>query len=200
MLAAFGDNLFNPLSFILCIAGVVFLHLSSNLFNDYFDVKHGTDGINYEYFNADLNSTMLEGAQLSGGSRAIELGLITLNGTKRLTNIMLLLTVFCTLMLLINSYIAAQSFNNLIMALLIGFIGWFLGYFYTAKPIRLSARGLGELAIFLTFGPLLTLGAYYTISSSTIELFSQGFYNAIYIGIPFGFLTTNIYLLINLKF
>ena len=47
MLAAFGDNLFNPLSFILCIAGVVFLHLSSNLFNDYFDVKHGTDGINY---------------------------------------------------------------------------------------------------------------------------------------------------------
>ena len=63
MLAAFGDNLFNPLSFILCIAGVVFLHLSSNLFNDYFDVKHGTDGINYEYFNAGLNSTMLEGAQ-----------------------------------------------------------------------------------------------------------------------------------------
>ena len=193
MLAAFGDNLFNPLSFILCLAGVVFLHLSSNLFNDYFDVKHGTDGINYEYFNAGLNSTMLEGAQLSGGSRAIELGLITLNGTKRLANIMLFLTVFCTLMLLINSYIVTQSFENLIMALLIGFIGWFLGYFYTAKPIRLSARrGLGELAIFLTFGPLLTLGAYYAISSSTIELFSQGFYNAIYIGIPFGFLTTNI--------
>ncbi|GIS28161.1 MAG: hypothetical protein CM15mP129_03580 [Chloroflexota bacterium] len=68
---------------------------------------------------------MLEGAQLSGGSRAIELGLITLNGTKRLANIMLLLTVFCTLMLLINSYIVTQSFNNLIMALLIGFIGWF---------------------------------------------------------------------------
>ena len=84
MLAAFGDNLFNPLSLILCLAGVVFLHLSSNLFNDYFDVKHGTDAINYEYFNAGLNSTMLEGAQLSGGSRAIELGLITFKGTKRL--------------------------------------------------------------------------------------------------------------------
>ena len=37
---------------------------------------------------------MLEGAQLSGGSRAIELGLITLNGTKRLANIMLFVTVF----------------------------------------------------------------------------------------------------------
>ena len=193
MLAAFGDNLFNPLSLILCLAGVVFLHLSSNLFNDYFDVKHGTDAINYEYFNAGLNSTMLEGAQLSGGSRAIELGLITFKGTKRLAYTMLFLTIFCTAMLLINSYIVTQSFENLIMALLIGFIGWFLGYFYTAKPIRLSARrGLGELAIFLTFGPLLTLGAYYAISSSTIELFSQDFYNAIYIGIPFGFLTTNI--------
>ena len=58
--------------------------------------------------------------------------------------------------------------------------------------MSLFSRGLGELAIFLTFGPLLTLGAYYAISSSTVELFSQGFYNAIYIGIPFGFLTTNI--------
>ena len=96
------------------------------------------------------------------------------------------------------------------MALLIGFIygKWFLEediccLFYTAKPIRLylvrhvgqkKARGLGELAIFLTFGPLLTLGAYYAISSSTIELFSQGFYNAIQwlVFLNLVFLTTNI--------
>ena len=77
--------------------------------------------------------------------------------------------------------------------LLIGIIGGLLGYFYTARPIRLVARrGLGELAIFLTFGPLLTLGALFAISSNTVELFSPEFYKAIYIGIPFGFLTTNI--------
>ena len=45
-----GDNLFNPLSLILCSLGIVFLHVASNLFNDYYDVKDGTDGANTEYF------------------------------------------------------------------------------------------------------------------------------------------------------
>ena len=61
-------------------------------------------------------------------------------------------------------------------ALIIGVIGGLLGYFYTARPVRLvSRRGLGEIAVFLAFGPLLTLGAYFAISSSTIELFSKEF-------------------------
>ena len=38
----------------------------------------------------------------------------------------------------------------------------------------------------------MTLGALFAISSNTVELFSTEFYNAIYLGIPFGFLTTNI--------
>ena len=32
----------------------------------------------------------------------------------------------------------------------------------------------------------------FAISTTTVELYSQEFFNAIYIGIPFGFLTTNI--------
>ena len=75
--AGSGDSLFSITSLILCSLGIVFLHVSSNLFNDYYDVKDGTDGANTEYFNAGLNSTVLEGAQLSGGSRSIELGLIS---------------------------------------------------------------------------------------------------------------------------
>ncbi|MEC7549175.1 MAG: UbiA family prenyltransferase [Bacteroidota bacterium] len=193
MLSSFGDNLFNPISLFLCVAGVVFLHVSSNLFNDYFDVKHGTDDANYEYFNAGLNSVVLEGAQLSGGSRAIELGLITFEGTKSLAYKMLVVAIITTLVLFVNSYYVTESSQNVMMASIVGFLGWFLGYFYTAKPIRFSARrGLGEVAIFLAFGPLLTLGSYFAIASQTVELFSEDFYNAIYIGIPFGFLTTNI--------
>ena len=77
--------------------------------------------------------------------------------------------------------------------MIIGCIGGLLGYFYTARPVRLVARrGLGEIAIFLAFGPVLTLGALFAISTTTIELYSEEFFNAIYIGIPFGFLTTNI--------
>jgi len=51
---------------------------------------------------------------------------------------------------------------------------------------------LGELAIFLAFGPLLTLGTGYAISSETINLFSTDFYMLLSLGVPFGLLTTNI--------
>ena len=192
-LAGSGDGLFNILSLVLCAAGIVFLHVSSNLFNDYYDVKDGTDGANNEYFNAGLNSTVLEGAQLSGGSRAIELGLITLEGTLSLARKMLIYTAICTAGLLYNSYSVTGDVSNAKHALIIGLIGGLLGYFYTARPVRLVSRnGLGEIAIFLAFGPVLTLGALFAISSSTVELYSQEFFNAIYLGIPFGFLTTNI--------
>ena len=192
-LAGSGNGLFSPLLLLLCILGIVFLHLSSNLYNDYFDVKHGTDEANTEYFNAGLNSKLLEGAQLSGGSRAIELGLITLKGTKSLARNMLIGAILTASGLMYLSYSITESMSNAQNAAIIGVIGLFLGYFYTAKPIRLvSRRGLGEVAIFLAFGPLLTLGSLFAISTSTIELFSVDFYNAIYLGIPLGLLTTNI--------
>ena len=191
--AGVGDGLFSVLNLILTIFGIITLQLFSNLYNDYFDVKHGTDGLNNEYFNAGMNSKILEGAQISGGSRAIELGLISLKGTKKLANIMLLFTLFSLPILIYNSYIITNSFSNTISAIVIAFIGVFLGYFYTAKPLRLSARkGLGELTIFLTFGPLLTLGTAFAISSTTIDLFSTEFINFILLGIPQGLLTTNI--------
>ncbi|MAI83130.1 MAG: hypothetical protein CMD10_02830, partial [Flavobacteriales bacterium] len=192
-LAGTGDNLFSPFSLVLCSLGIVFLHVVSNLFNDYYDVKDGTDGANTEYFNAGLNSTMLEGAQLSGGSRAVELGLITHKGTLSLARKMLVLTLLVTSGLLVNSFYVTGEFSNALYALIVGFLGGFLGYFYTARPLRLvSRRGLGELAIFLSFGPLMTLGALFAISSSTIELFSDLFYMALLLGIPHGLLTTNI--------
>ena len=192
-LAGTGDNLFSPFSLVLCSLGIVFLHVASNLFNDYYDVKDGTDGANTEYFNAGLNSTMLEGAQLSGGSRAVELGLITHKGTLSLARKMLVLTLLVTSVLLVNSFNVTGEFSNALYALIVGFLGGFLGYFYTARPLRLvSRRGLGELAIFLSFGPLMTLGALFAISSSTIELFSDLFYMALLLGIPHGLLTTNI--------
>lgn len=59
--------------FLLTLLGVMMLHLASNVFNDYFDWKRGTDQINSTYF-----------LKYSGGSRAIELGLIDLAGTWRL--------------------------------------------------------------------------------------------------------------------
>ena len=188
-----GDGLFSILSLFLTCLGIISVQIFANLYNDYFDVKHGTDGANNEYFNAGMNSKILEGAQISGGSRAIELGLISLKGTKKLANYFLLISLIILSGLLLNNYFLTSSIINIICTLIISLIGFFLGYFYTAKPLRLSAmKGLGELTIFLTFGPLLTLGSAYAISSQTIQLFSEEFFNFILIGIPLGLLTTNI--------
>ena len=83
---------------------------------------------------------MLEGAQLSGGSRAVELGLITHTGTLSLARKMLVVTILVTSILLINSFYITGELSNAINALTVGIVGGLLGYFYTARPIRLVAR------------------------------------------------------------
>ena len=182
---------------VLSIIGIICAHIFGNLYNDYFDVKSGTDENNNEYFNVGDKSIMLRGAQISGGSRAIELGLITLKKTKFLGNLMIIIALSCIILLSVNIYFQTGSFDNIYGVGLIGFLGLFLAYFYTAEPLKFSSRkGLGELTIFLTFGPLLTLGSFFAMSNTSIEISFQVLQNFVLIGIPLGLLTTNI-LLIN---
>ena len=184
--AGLGDGLFSVTSLLLAVFGVLLLHLSSNVFNDYFDVSDGTDEANNEYFQPG-------GAAITGGSRAIELGIITLNKTKTVATSLLLASLLVAGFLFYNIYQVTGATSNVEGALAVGLSGLFLGYFYTARPLRLVARrGLGELAIFLAFGPLLTLGTGYAISAETIGFLSSEFYMLLSLGIPFGFLTTNI--------
>tara|TARA_B100001250_G_scaffold343970_1_gene312813 strand:+ start:896 stop:2209 length:1314 start_codon:yes stop_codon:yes gene_type:complete len=184
--AGIGDGLFNVTSLVLAVLGVLLLHLTSNVFNDYFDVSDGTDEGNNEYFQPG-------GAAITGGSRAIELGIITLKKTKTVAKRLLLASLTIATFLFYNIYSVTGSTENIKSALGVGLLGLFLGYFYTARPFRLvSRRGLGELAVFLAFGPLLTLGSGFAISSETISLFSSEFYILLSLGVPFGFLTTNI--------
>ncbi len=161
---------FNWLYFTLAVVGVILLHLGSNVMNDYFDVKDGTDGANNDYF-----------LQFSGGSRAIELGLITLEGTKRLGISLITAATLAGLYL---------TFETGLTTLIIGLAGLALGYLYTAPPVRLVARkGLGELGIALAFGPLVTAGIVYVMVQQLTPM-------AFLIGLPVGLLTANI-LLIN---
>lgn len=166
--AAVGS--FHWLHFAAALAGVALLHLGSNVMNDYFDVKDGTDPLNTDYFQ-----------QYSGGSRAVELGLISLEGTKWLGVVLIAAAT------LIGIYL---TWATGLPTLVIGLAGLAIGYFYTAPPIRLVARkGLGELGIALAFGPLVTLGMTYVLTQ-------QLDWTAFVAGLPAGLLTANI-LLIN---
>lgn len=154
--------------FVLTLFGVMLLHLASNVFNDYFDWQSGTDQANAKYFQ-----------MYSGGSRAIELGLIDLKGTRNLATALLMLAV------LIGLYLTSAIGWGV---LALGLLGAGAGFFYTAPPVRLVARhGLGELFIGLAFGPLITLGTSYVIVGSF-----DSWPMAFLIGIPVGLLTANI--------
>ena len=178
--SAVGDSLFNLPLLVLTVIGILIAHLSINVFNDYFDVKDGTDEANAEYFQ-----------QLSGGSRAIELGLISLKNTWKLAFSLMFIALAIATIVILN-----MDKDNVNGAVFVAATGLFLGYYYTANPLRfVSRRGLGELSIFLTFGPLLTLGTGFAIFNGDF-LNSEHFFNCLLIGIPLGLLTTNI-LLIN---
>jgi len=171
---AYNDGITSPspfdwLLFSIVFAGASFLHLSANTFNDYFDWKSGADKLNNDYF-----------LQYSGGSRAIELGLISESGLFRLGSIFTFLAVLCGLIIMLLSP------DKIIGLLIYGLIGSAGGLFYTAPPFRFSSRkGLGELSIGLLFGPIMTMGVVYALTGiHSLEAF--------YIGIPLGLLTTAI--------
>ena len=150
------------LLFASALIAAASLHVAANTFNDYFDWRSGTDPANNDYF-----------APYSGGSRAIELGLISERNLVRLAIIALFLAIPAALPVLL----ARGPF-----LLIFGVAGAALAYFYTAPPLRLSARrGLGELSVMLAFGPLLTAGTVYALTG-VVET------EAFAIGIPLGLL------------
>src|SRR3954452_18293131 len=63
----------------------------------------------------------------------------------------------------------------------IGLAGVLISFFYTAPPLKLVHRGLGEICVGVGFGPLMVLGAYYVQA----QRFT---FEALYASIPVGIL------------
>ena len=164
--AATTTGAFSWLAFILALVGAAALHVAANTFNDYYDWKSGTDQANSEYFQ-----------MFSGGSRAIELGLISEKG-------MLVIGVIASLVALAIGGVLTAIQGLGILAF--GAAGLFSAFFYTAPPLRLVARkGLGELFIGLNFGPLMVGGTVYALTGTVAPI-------DFLIGLPIGLLTTAI--------
>lgn len=152
--------------FVSALLGAICLQVSANTFNDYFDWKSGTDEANADYF-----------VPYTGGSRSIELGLITERALFRLAMMALALAALAALPVLLVRSPGILAF---------GAAGAALAYFYTAPPLQLSARrGLGELSILLAFGPLLTAGMVYALLGSADTA-------AYLVGLPIGLLAVAI--------
>ena len=134
----YGGYTFKPFLFVLAFIAMVILHSGANILSDIFDFKKGLDK---------------HPSPVSGG---IVRGLISIREAWIASVSML---VFGTL---IGLYLVWVSGPWL---LAIGLLGLFVGTFYTTDT-RLSWKyhGLGDLAVFLNFGILGSLGAYYVQS------------------------------------
>ena len=125
---------------LLTLIGGSFAHLAINVTNDIFDTLSGAD---------DANTTP---TMFSGGSRVVVYDLMTIRG---LTWVALGLFGAAAVIGLLLVAVTGS------MALLwIGVAGIFVGVAYTAPPLKLVYRGLGEFAVALGFGPIMLLGAY----------------------------------------
>ena len=150
----------------LTVLGGSLLHIGTNTANDYFDHTSGTDEANYNYM-----------VPYSGGSRSIQMGLISAKG---------MLTVSLVAFLL-SAVVGVPLIQKAGMDVLwLGLIGFVSGFFYTAPPFRFaSSKGLGELLIGLNFGPLMVAG-------SALVQTGQILPEALLAGIPIGLLVAAI--------
>jgi 1,4-dihydroxy-2-naphthoate octaprenyltransferase len=135
------------LFFLTFIAGIC-IHAGTDAANDYFDHLSGNDDINTEF-----------ASPFTGGSRMIQMGYITPGEVIKVS-----LAMF-TIAGIIGIYL---TFLKGIMILILGGIGILSGFFYSAPPIKLASRGLGEPIVGLNFGILLALGSYYVQTQSIV--------------------------------
>jgi 1,4-dihydroxy-2-naphthoate octaprenyltransferase len=152
------------LAVVVAVVGIVLAHAANNLINDYFDQSQGIDTDGY------VRALYAPHPVLSGW--------ITRAGLR---NAIIALTAIDGVIMLV---LAARSPQPI---LLIGFAlaGLLLSVFYVAPPFSLKRRGLGELDVFLTWGPLM-IGGTYLVATGTIPLW------VIVFSMPYALLVTSV--------
>ena len=151
----------NWLTAIATLAGAVIAHAGSNVLNDYFDAQAGCDEINDDRV-----------FPFTGGSRVIQNGVLSPESTRQFGWALMGVAVAIGLVL------TAVSGPGL---LAVGLAGIFIGWAYSAPPLRLSARGLGEVGVAIGFGSLIPLGTVF-VQTGTLSA------TALLAGLPFALL------------
>ena len=130
----YTQEFLNIIDSILTVVCALTLQIISNLVNDYFDFKKGTDK-----------------NRVHGFDRVMQSGLIK---EKTMRSIILWHCIFA---LSIGSILMLK---HGIVIVLIGLISLLMAFFYTAGP-SLSYFAMGELLAFIFFGPIPVFGTYY---------------------------------------
>ena len=163
------DGSFSWALYLVTLFGTILLHAATNLINDYYDVKTGVD--TREVSTAQYRPHPLVEGKLN--AEQVRWAAYVLYG----------------LSIAIGIYLAATRGWELLW---IGLIGAFGSLTYTAPPLKYKYSALGELSVFLMWGPLMVAGSYF-VQRQALSL------NAFWISLPFGVLVALVLLANNIR-
>lgn len=164
--AAAFDNRFVALPALAALIGAVLLQIGVNLANDYFDHQRGIDT-----------------AERLGPVRVTQSGLISPVRVKR------------AMMGTLAAAAAAGLYLSCIAGwpvLIIGTASILAALAYSGGPYPLASHGLGDLLVFIFFGPVAVCGTYYV---QALRLTGQ----VAWLSLPIGLLITAIMVVNNLR-
>lgn len=157
---------FDFIGFILGLFTVIFTHLSANLINDYADSRSGVDYKDKHFY------------PFFGGSKLIQENVFS-------HQFYLNAAISCAIIAFLNAILLAFALKS-VLVILAYFLIIFLSWQYSAKPLQFSYRYLGEIFIFLLFGPALVMGGYFIQSGIFPDL------KSFILSLPLGFFTVAI--------
>jgi 1,4-dihydroxy-2-naphthoate polyprenyltransferase len=156
---AMQSEYFSWMLAVLAVVGVAFVHLGSNLLDDYFDYRKNKNEIHNQSLQPDS---------------AIRMGKCNyiISQQTSLKKLLFVICLFFLLALICGFFIFLERGIIIFYFVL---IGAFLSVSYSGFPFRFSYHGLGELVIGFIFGPLLMIGVFYSASgeiTSSIKIIS----------------------------
>jgi 1,4-dihydroxy-2-naphthoate octaprenyltransferase len=163
------DGAFDVWLFLLTLVGAVCVHGATNLINDYFDYKSGVD-------RPGAPTTLYRPHPLVQGLISPQAVLWVSAGLYAIAAI-------------IGLALLALKGAGLLWFILVGAIA---SFFYTAGPIKYKYLALGELSVFLMWGPVIVGGTYFVQRGSLSP-------DAVLISVPFGLLVALVLLANNLR-
>ena len=160
---------FSWIAAVASVFGVMFLHLGMNLLDDWFDWKSGSAEARQQVANEGFRGRMVKYPYLTSGEAT----------PKQLLAAVLVFLGLAAVMGAVVFWVRGSMILGWAAAALI------LGASYSGGPLKLGFRGLGELVIFLMFGPLMMSGIYYAITG-TLD------WKITWLSVAVGLLVTNI--------
>jgi 1,4-dihydroxy-2-naphthoate octaprenyltransferase len=137
LLSLYINDHFEFVNFVVVLILGMALHIATNVYNDIYDTIQGTDKIN------------VHRNKFSGGSGVLVDYPQLMPNMIRIARIALIVASLATILLFFR---INQDLRFFLIGLFL--LSAFFSKYYTAAPVKVAYRGLGEISVWFAFGPM----------------------------------------------